>query len=72
MHKFGKKEFEIIETTKNFIDTYYMLKELVKQTIENDLSFSDGDTVGTEDGGKATLSVSKGVKVRGTTIKIGI
>jgi len=37
MNKFGKKEFEIKNTKKNFIDAYYCLKEQIKATIENDI-----------------------------------
>jgi len=71
MSKFGKKEFEIPETKKNFIDAYYALKELIKHAIENNIDFKNGDAIGTEDK-KTTLSVSKGVKIKGTTIKIHI
>ena len=69
MNKFGKKEFEIVETKTNFIDAYYFLKELIKHTIENDVDYKDGDTAGVEDN-KTPLSVSKGVKVKGMTIKL--
>jgi len=72
MHKFGKMEFEILESKNNFIDTYYLLKELVKHTIANDVTYKNGDTVGAKDGVKNALSISKGVKIKGTTIKIDI
>ena len=71
MTKFGKKEFEITETKKNFIDAYYFLKELIKHTIENNVTFKHGDTVGTDET-KIPLSVSKGVKVKDHTIKINL
>ena len=74
MEKFGKKEFEIVETKTNFIDAYYSLKELIKYTIENDVAFKDGDTLKTAEGseGDVDVSVSKGVLIKGTTIKIDL
>ena len=71
MNKFGKREFEIVETGTNFIDAYYFLKELIKYAIENDVNYKDGDMAGVEDN-RASLSVSKGVRIKGTTIKIDI
>ena len=73
MDKFGKSEFEIIETKANFIDAYYSLKELIRYTIENDAVFKDGDTIKAEgDGSNVAVSISKGVKVKGQTIKINL
>ena len=73
MNKFGKNEFEIVDTKTNFIDAYYSLKELVKHTIENDVSYRDGDAVSAEGmDGKARASVSKGIRVKGTTVKISL
>ncbi|MCL1808906.1 MAG: DUF4261 domain-containing protein [Clostridiales bacterium] len=69
MRKFGKKEFELLETDSNFIDAFYSLRDLVKYTIENDVSFKDGDTVGS-DGNKVLLSVSQGVTIKGVTVKM--
>lgn len=71
MNNFNKKEFEIVDTKTNFIDAYYFLKELIKFTIENNVNYKDGDIAGIEDN-KTPLSVSKGVRVKGPTIKIGI
>ena len=70
MEKFGKSEFEIVDSTKNFIDSLYFLKGLVQTTLEKNIKYKDGDTVGDESGSKVKLSVSKGVKIKGTTIKI--
>jgi hypothetical protein len=70
MYKFGKKEFEIVETKeKNFIDAYYLLKELIDYTIENNIEFKDGDTIGPDDD-KTALSISNGVHIKEPTIKI--
>jgi len=71
MSKFGKKEFEITETKKNFIDAYYLLKELVKHTLENNKDIKNGDTIGADEN-RTSLTVSKGVKVKGTSVKINI
>jgi len=72
MNQFGKPEFEILETRSNFIDTYYMLKELIRVTITSDAHYKDGDTVKSPDGGKFSLSVSNGVKAKGPAIKINM
>jgi len=74
MNKFGKNEFEIIETKTNFIDAYYTLKELVRYAIENDVVFKDGDTIKAEggEGVKVSVSISKGVMMKGQTIKINL
>ena len=70
MKKFGKKEFEMLETTKkNFIDAYYFFKNIVRNTIENNIVFKDGDFLG-NDADKISLSVSKGVNLNESTIKI--
>jgi hypothetical protein len=69
MSGFGKKEFEIIETEKNFIDAYYYLKELIKHTIENDVNYKNGDTIGADDN-QIKLSIAKGAHVKGQVIKI--
>ena len=72
MTKFGKKEFEIINTQNNFVDTYYLLKDLVKRTITDGVDFKNGDTIGPDGGVKVPLSISKGVNIKGETIKIGV
>jgi len=59
MTKFGKKEFEIIETKNNFVDTYYTLKELVKSAITGEADLS-------------SYTVSKGVNIKGETIKVKV
>jgi hypothetical protein len=69
MVRFGKKEFEIVKTKNNYLDSYYMLKELLQHTIENNVAFKNGDTVGPE-GGKSYLSISDGVNIKGESIKI--
>ncbi|MCL1982342.1 MAG: DUF4261 domain-containing protein [Clostridiales bacterium] len=70
MRKFGKKEFEVVKSGNNFIDVYYSLRDLIKYTIENDLTFANGDTIGPS-GNKLSLSVSAGVNTPGSTVKIG-
>ena len=72
MTKFGKKEFEIIDTKNNFVDTYYLLKDLIKRTIAEDIDFKNGDFTGPEGGAKIPLTVSKGKNIKGETIKIGV
>jgi len=72
MYKFGKKEFEIIETNeRNFIDAYYLLKKLIEHVIKNNVDFKNGDKMGSDDD-KGALSVSNGVYIKGPSIKIGV
>jgi hypothetical protein len=72
MTKFGKKEFEIIKSKNNFIDNYYLLKDLIRRTITNGVDFKNGDTIGNKRGVKSLLSVGKGINIKGETIKIGV
>ena len=70
MNKFNKNEFEILESKKNFIDCYYHLKQIVDYTITRDITFKDGEMIGEEPHAYSKITLSDGVFVSGTSIKI--
>ena len=71
MEGFGKKEMEILASSKNPEDVYYFLQAIADYVITSDVILQDGETIGFTAEQKISISQSKGVAVNGTTLKLG-
>jgi len=70
LEAFDKRNFEILDSQNSPGDVEEMLMNLSSYVIEGDVSFKGGETVGITEDQRLKVTLSKGVAVDGTTIKV--
>ena len=71
MEGFGKKEMEILSSSKSPEDVYYFLQAIADYVITSDVILQDGETIGFSAEQKIPISQSKGIAVDGVSLKLG-
>lgn len=71
MSFFGFKEIEIIDSQKQPNDVISFLLSISEYVLSEGVELKDGETIGFTEEQKLPITVSDGVSVQGTTVKIG-
>ncbi|MBD0404525.1 DUF4261 domain-containing protein [Flammeovirga sp. EKP202] len=67
---FGKKEMEIINSTKNHLELIDMMYGIANYVLAYNVTLNDGETIGMSADQKLKISESKGKFLEGNTLKI--
>jgi hypothetical protein len=70
MKEFGKLELEVHNSSKSLEDVRAFLFNIAHYVLEFDVTFRDGQTVGSSEDEKISITTSKGQFVDGKTLKL--
>ena len=70
LKEFNKTEMEIVNSSKNLENIRGFLFNISHYVLEYDVTFGDGQTVGSSEEEKIAISFSKGIFVEGDTFKL--
>lgn len=72
MKSFNKPEFEIIGTPLDADNLYTLILNIASYTLGKDVIFNNGDTFSLSEDAKMKITLSSGIYVEGTTLKMEI
>lgn len=67
---FGKREIEVLNTNLEPFDLYNFIYDTAYYTLDKDVNFKDGETIGFSAEQKLPITISQGVAVEGESVKI--
>ncbi len=71
MRFFGKEEIEVVDSQKQPGEVISFLLSITEYVVSENAELKDGETIGFTEDEKLPITVSDGVSVQGTTVKIG-
>ncbi len=70
MKEFGKAEIEIINSTKDASDLYDFLLSILQYILSENVTLSDGETIGFTENEKIKITASKAIYLEGNSLKL--
>lgn len=71
LRNFGKKEMEIVHSQQHISDVFEMMFMTMTYVVENNVTLHEGETLGFSAEQKLPITLTEGVAVEGSSLKIG-